>query len=175
MQSLRTATASSCGQGVSGGETVKPTTFTPKQRIVSSFSDSQENHRGDFETCPNCSHRMEPDEWDKIATVLILSPRCFKSSSVAVMSECPKCFSGSWVHHRMNSFEFSYWPKKWVEEVEKKNAATKLQALREWGASLCWNCKHLESATVENSTYRHCVAGMGPAVTECSLFKKFAP
>jgi len=76
----------------------------------------------------------------------------------------------------MESFEYSGdWPKNWVDEVKKKNAATKLQALREWGASICWQCKHLHSATVGNSTYRHCKAGMGPAVRECNIFEKAKP
>ena len=144
-----------------------------KQKIVTSGSDRQENHRADFETCPNCGHRMEHEEWKKYDTTLILSPRCIRVNSVAVMSECPKCFVGSWVHEQMNMFSFNlHFPETWKKKVKELEEATKLKAARDWGKGLCWNCKHLQSAKIDYNTWRTCILGMGPAETKCSKFSK---
>lgn len=143
-----------------------------KKRIVTSGRDTQQNHRGDFETCPNCGHRMEYKEWCKSHCVLILSPTCYKSGSVSVMSECPKCFKNSWVHLNMSRFEYDdAWPKDWQEEVKKLDKSTKLTALRDWGASLCWNCRHLTGGAVEYNAWRYCKLGSGPCLTKCKVFK----
>lgn len=142
------------------------------QRIVSTGTDGTGNHRRDFKTCPYCEWKAkEIEEWDKTAATLITAPLIWKTDSIAVMSECPNCFKGSWVHHRLDSFHFSDWPEKWKETAEKISDARKLQALREWAASLCGRCQHLESGNVEYSTWRNCKRGTGSAVLDaCGLY-----
>lgn len=140
-------------------------------KIVNSGPDRQANHRADFTTCPNCQHEMEDGEWDKASTILVLNPACYKAGSVSVISECPKCFEKSWVHHPMSGFKYSNFPSKIIEAVWKLEASTRLEALRNWGKSICHRCKNLESATVEFHAWRQCIKGSGPAETECEKFK----
>jgi hypothetical protein len=144
-----------------------------KKRIVQTGNDTQANHRADFRTCPLCSFEMPPAQWDRAATTLILAPLVFRSGAVAVMSECPKCFEGSWVHETMGMAEFREdWPAKWREAVAKLERTVKLQALRDWGASLCHRCRKLESGEVNHHAWRHCPIGSGPAAKACSAFEE---
>lgn len=125
-----------------------------KKRIVQTGTDAYESHRGDFKTCPHCGHEMENKDWETAATTLVLSPRCYKAGYVAVTSECPKCYESSWVHESMTSFRWSDWPEAWKEAVGNLEEATKLSALREWGASICHRCQHLKEGKVEyRATY----------------------
>ncbi len=143
------------------------------KKIVNTGTDTFLNHRGDFETCPDCGHFMKPEKWDDAATTLVLTPRCYKAGNVAILSECPKCKEQSWVHHSMDRFSYySGWPKEWKERIQKVKAATKLKALRDWGKSLCWKCQNLEEATVEYHCYRTCTIGMGESETKCDHFKQ---
>ena len=148
-----------------------------KKIVQSSNFDRYDNHREDFVSCPHCKHEMETKEWDKIAHTLILSPRCIKSSCVASLSECPKCFKNSWVHEPIDSFEYTEFPEKWKEAVRKTGKEKKLNALRDWGRSLCWKCEKLESARVEFHAWRYCEmygkgsSASGPAETKCEHFK----
>lgn len=147
---------------------------TRKRLIVHTGTDRYETHRGDFTTCPNCGHVMEIDKWDKSATTLVLHPRCYKNGCVAIISECPKCFEPSWVHYHMQSFEWNErWPKPWREAVVNLEAATKLTALRDWGASICHRCKHLSEGKVDYHAWRTCIIGTGPAERECNRFEPF--
>jgi hypothetical protein len=115
---------------------------------------------------------METDQWDQAAVVLVLEPCYYKSGSVSVVSECPKCFEKSWVHHGMSGFKWNdAFPKAWKERVERLEKDTKLKAFREWGAGLCWSCKHLKEATVEYHSWRSCIIGTGPSCTECPKFE----
>ena len=143
-----------------------------KRKIVNDGQDRSENHRSDFETCPDCGHSMPWREWNETATTLILNPYCSKSGHVAVMSECPKCFEPSWVHVAMGGWEYRFeqWPNKWVEVVDELENAVKLQAVRDCAFSLCGKCVKLTSMTVKHSAYRHCEIGMGPVRSECELF-----
>lgn len=135
--------------------------------------DLYESHREDFKTCPGCDHSMDHKEWDKAATTLVLEPRCYKAGCVTIISECPKCFKPSWVHERMDGFEWNdQWPEDWKVAVEKKEAEAKLAALRAWGASLCHSCKHLASGTVEYHAWRQCIKGSGPAEKTCDKYQK---
>ena len=141
------------------------------RRIVSSFDERQSNHRGDFETCPHCYYEMEPVEWEKAATILILEPRMFRAGSIAIMTECPQCFEASWVHERYSAFHFGEWPDGWQQAVKRIEDANKLKALRDWGKGICHQCRHLESGTVEFHAWRHCVKGCGPPETTCDRFE----
>lgn len=144
-----------------------------KRQILTKGRDTQANHRGDFETCPSCEHKIDDKEWRKINSILILEPTCYKSDSVALMAECPECFSKSWVHERMSNFDsWSDHPKEWIERVTVLRNETKLKAVRDWGRGICWNCKYLYSAKIEYNAWRKCKIGYGPARTECDRFEK---
>ncbi len=127
-------------------------------------------HRSDFESCPSCGHKRDYVFWRKAAVTLILEPSCIKSNSVAVVSECPKCFEPSWVHERIDGFDWDDWPEKWKERVKEFAAAIKLKALREWGAGICWRCENLASGEIEYHAWRHCVKGCGPPEKKCDRF-----
>lgn len=145
---------------------------TVERRIVTRGCDSHVDHRSDFTSCPSCDHQMDNDGWEKAAVELVLDPAVYKSGSVAVVSECPKCFAKSWVHERMYSFDFSdHWPDDWKKAVKQREASVRLVALREWGGAICHRCAHLKSGTVEYHAWRECVAGLGPAMRECEKFK----
>jgi hypothetical protein len=148
-----------------------------RRRIVESGNERMESHRGDFETCPYCAQVIASKIWEKKAQTLVLSPRCWKSGNVSIISECPNCFELSWVHEHMNTFgwDSQIWPKAWKKAVAKREAAVKLTALRDWGAALCHRCKHLETGTVEYHAWRDCIIGTGPAETECPKFEALNP
>ena len=102
--------------------------------IIVNGAENWKDHRGDFETCPICSHKMTEEEWTKSATTLILKPSHTKSNSVAVLSRCSKCNELSWAHEPLSCFN-SYcddWPEKWKTAVQKEEAKRKLLALRDW-------------------------------------------
>lgn len=143
------------------------------RKIVTTGTDRQENHRTDFKTCPACERQFDHRVWDKHAQILVLSPTIFRASSVAVMSPCPVCAELSWVHHRMGSFALVHpdWPKAWQTAVDKKEAQVKLTALRDWGAGLCWQCKHLQSGVVDHTARRVCIVGIGAPRTACARFE----
>jgi hypothetical protein len=119
---------------------------------------------------------MESGEWDKVATTLILNPRNYKAGSVAILSECPKCFEESWVHHPMDSFDWGEYPKAWKECVKKLEKEVKLQAVREWGKCLCHKCSNLKEAKIEYNCRISCSGDYGSiscnAEMECEHFKE---
>ena len=141
------------------------------RRILTTGNDGQATHRADFKHCPHCDHPMENEAWDKAAHTLILEPMCYKAGAVTVMAECPNCFKSSWIHERMERSEYSDWPADWKAAVEKREAAVKLAALREWGQGICHNCRHLEGGSVEHHAWRHCIVGCGGPETECSKYE----
>ena len=146
-----------------------------RRELVQHGEEEWNAHRGDFETCPHCGHVMPARRWERAAHMLCLQPRLYKKGCASILSECPKCFEMSWVHIALDDIdEFRSrpgFPKAWIRAAKKESAAQKLAALREWGASLCWQCSQLESGTVTHHAYRTCQAGMGPARIECSTFK----
>lgn len=140
-------------------------------RIVTSGADRQMNHRADFKHCPSCDQAMENEAWDKAAVTLVIEPACYKAGCVSIISECPKCFELSWIHSRMAGFEWDdAWPDEWKAAVRKREAAVKLEALRQWGAGICHNCKHLTEGNVEYHAWRHCIKGSGPAEKACDKY-----
>jgi hypothetical protein len=141
------------------------------RRIVQTGDDRQINHRADFKHCPNCDHAMENEKWDEAGVTLILEPGCYKAGCVTVISECPKCFELSWIHERMNGFGWNdAWPADWKEAVKKREASVKLEALRQWGAGICHNCRHLTEGNVEYHAWRHCIKGSGAAEKTCDKY-----
>lgn len=129
------------------------------------------DHRGDFQTCPHCDHRLPFLGWDKLSHTLSLRPRVYRKGSVAISAECPNCFESSWVHVEFDSLRHRQFPEGWRERADKESAAQKLRALREWGRSLCWQCAKLQSGTICHGTWRECSIGMGPAETTCDAFR----
>jgi hypothetical protein len=147
-----------------------------KKQIVRLSTDSHENHRGDFTTCPHCEHRMSSEDWELAAVELVLEPHCYKSGCVSIFSECPKCFEKSWTHERMAMFDCNEaWPSDWIKAVKKESERVLLLVLREWGRCICHKCKHLRSGTVEFHAWRECVLGSGPAQISCDRFKPLLP
>ena len=147
-----------------------------KTIVTSSNEDLYDVHRSDFETCPHCDRKTERDDWDTASTVLILKPQNYKAGAVAILSECPLCFKKSWAHRSMDSFSsYKCFPKAWKDRVETLAEATKLEALRDWGTSICPTCKHLKSGTVEYHAWRYCAAGSGPAIKKNDKCNKYEP
>ena len=141
---------------------------TQKRIVLSSNQDRQTNHRADFKTCPHCDYEMEHDEWHKVAVTLVLQPRNYKSGSVAVLSECPKCFEKSWTHESMDCFAYhDEFPQAWIDRVDKLAKQTKLYALRAWGSGICHSCMHLSSGTIDYHAWRSCILGSGPVQKDC--------
>ena len=133
--------------------------------------DLPEGHRGDFKTCPHCGHCLTPDNWDALAHTLVLRPERYRKGCAATVSECPECFESSWVHVELDRIDCLDFPKDFADAAKEESEAQKLQAFRDWGASLCWQCSLLISATTGHSAYRSCEGGNGPAVKTCELFK----
>lgn len=148
-----------------------------EKRIVSSWTETQANHRGDFRTCPYCEYRTNDiDDWRQWDSLLVLEPRFYKASAVVVASECPKCFELSWVHATMSYIRtYLAYPEAWEKVVEEKEARMRLEALREWGAGICHRCRHLRSGTIEYHAWRDCVIGSGPPMKQCSRFEAYVP
>ena len=133
-------------------------------------------HRGDFETCPHCGQKFEDDEWDKHAVDLIIGIVNCVHGRITVVSECPKCFEKSWVHHNFTTFMFDdegKWPKGWNKAAIKEQADRQLRALREWGAGICWKCKKLTGGDISTHAWRNCARGSGPTETACDSFAEF--
>jgi hypothetical protein len=143
------------------------------RQIFNSGTEMQEDHREDFETCPNCSRKMDSNKWLKISHTLILEPRFYRRGSVVIISECPKCFHSSWIHEPIDSFKYNDFPVKWKEAVERQGEKLKIKALRDWAFSLCGRCKKLTNGRVEYSTYRDCEIGSGSAEKECCYFRAY--
>lgn len=144
---------------------------SPKKKI-GEFPCVIDSRREDHVHCPNCDHRMDYEEWDKAAVMLVLHPLCWKHGAVAVVSECPKCFDKSWTHESMDNFSsYSDWPENWCEAVQKLAANERLKALREWGASICHTCKHLESGKIDYVAWRHCIIGSGGPEKKCLKYE----
>jgi hypothetical protein len=144
-----------------------------KKKILSSWEETWDTHRGDFETCPACGHKETIKTWATLAIILVKKPKFFRSGSVVVVNECNQCFEKSWTHESTGSFEYSErYPENWKKVVKEIDEALKLQALRDWGAGICHKCKHLKSGTVYYHAWRHCKIGTGPAETRCSVFEE---
>jgi hypothetical protein len=127
------------------------------------------DHRGDFETCPHCRCHMAHDEWQKHTIEFTTAEVQGKHGSGAIIAECPKCFQKSWVHVELGYT--SHLPKEIEEAAEREHLRRKLAASREWGASLCWKCKHLKEPHISTHAWRDCIRGLGPAEKECKKFE----
>ena len=67
---------------------------------------------------------------------------------------------------------YDCWPEDWKEAVRVRLGMVKLLALREWGAALCYRCKHLTSGSVNTHCWRDCVVGVGEPRKECKNFEE---
>jgi len=143
-------------------------------KIINKGYEDFKDHREDFETCPLCSTKRDHKAWRAAAHTLCLEPSHVRVDSVAIISTCPKCKTDSWVHEPMSMFGVysTDWPKGWNMAVKKHEAKIKLQALRDWGKSICWHCRSLSSGTVAYHAWRHCAKGSGPAEQACEGYQK---
>lgn len=131
------------------------------------------NHRTDFKTCPYCDHKQDYKEWRKCATGFSAKEYFGKHNSGVVVSTCPKCSGESWIHVELSHMQYAGYSKKsWIKKAEIELAKRKLVALREWGAGMCWRCKHLEDGSVTTNAWRHCIIGSGPAQITCDRFEQ---
>lgn len=147
-----------------------------KKEILSSWNEDINSHRVDFTTCPDCSLFYSVDVWAHTAVMLVLNPRIIKSSAVVVVSECPNCFAKSWIHEPMDSFDYGLFPEQWKIAVKEKATATRLTALRQWGASLCCHCKHLTGGKIDFVARRECdnrngFRSSGEATLKCDRYE----
>lgn len=143
----------------------------PKMKIVRTINQAMP-HRSDFETCPECDHQMKHEEWDKCRVEFFLGIHHGKHGSGVEIAECPKCFKKSWVHFRLDGFNWDESiPQPIRDASDVELARRRLAALRDWGACICWNCKNLHSGTVDTNAYRHCVIGCGGPEKECKRFE----
>jgi len=130
------------------------------------------SHRGDFETCPHCDAKAEMRDWYARATVLCTAAVMHKVSSVAVVTECAKCFTTSWVHQDLLMQHYRF-PADWRAAIKKEFARRNSAAREKFGRSLCARCTHLESGVDERSysCWKRCEPdGSNPARTECRHF-----
>lgn len=137
-------------------------------------------HRSDFKTCPHCDATFDNDKWDRSARILIREIVHGKHGSMAVVSECPKCFKPSWVHHSISTLHWLMREivPKWERPVEDEYNRRKLRAIREWSASLCVQCVHVGKVVCDTSTSRSCICGFGPVhsvVDGCEKFEMHSP
>ena len=72
-----------------------------KKKILQKGPENFKDHREDFQTCPTCGYKMEPEKWSKHSHTLCLIPAYTKTDSVTVISRCPKCNNDSWIHEPM--------------------------------------------------------------------------
>lgn len=145
----------------------------PHRTIAKSGPDKGVAHRTNFTNCPHCDHEMKTEQWDKAAVTLVLQPARYRAGCVSLIAECPKCFERSWIHTRMGGFGWSeLWPALWRDAVKDQESKVRLQAARDWGVGLCWNCQHLTGASIEYHAWRDCIVGSGPPRTTCPKFKQ---
>jgi hypothetical protein len=115
---------------------------------------------------------MGNDEWNKVTTAFVITEIYGKHDSGGRITECPKCFKTNWVHSSLSGMG---WDDTFQEQIKVAGKTElerrELQALRDWGAGICWNCKNLWSGSVKTNAYRHCKAGLGGPVKTCTAFE----
>jgi hypothetical protein len=150
---------------------IKKETTRLKRRIIYEGTESLQDHREDFETCPNCDYKMPSKKWDKIAHTLVLNPAFQKSHSVSILSDCPKCFEMSWVHWPLDAFYYNGpFPELWVDAIEAEQVKRIEAAKQLVKKSLCKRCKKRKGDFAKYNGWRHCVCGSGEPKTECNEF-----
>lgn len=137
-------------------------------------------HRNGVSNCPHCD--FEPEKswkvWPEHAVSMVLNEVQCKHGSVAYISECPKCFKKSWVHHEIAGFDHSCerWPKGWPEAAKAEGRARALSNLRSCQGTLCMSCVHLVGVQIDTIAWRWCKPKEhGWFETECNAYKKGQP
>lgn len=142
----------------------------PAKCVVRSTLPDGVCHRPDLEHCPNCEHRMAPEDWEKAATVFVTGEVHGKHGSGAVATECPSCFKLSWVHMRLDVFQYSEFPDKVHVAMAAELRRRQLGALRDAGRGLCFRCAKLRGGNVTTNAWRECDIGSGPVTDDCDKF-----
>lgn len=162
------------------GDIPQEASMASKRTIRSSWPTPIREHRERFSKCPHCDHDEDYVKWLNDAHTLILEPSCSKRGSVAVVTDCPKCFEPSWLHRQFEDFHEVYvgvpevpqFPPAWRNRVSKHAAAVHLSVIREWKNGLCGGCKKLESGEMKYSAWRTCGIGSGPIQTACDKYQE---
>lgn len=133
-------------------------------------------HREDFHTCPHCDYDLDSEEWYKVAVMLVVAEVFGKHSSLAILSECPKCFENSWVHcelKHLDTLSYLYkFPKAWEEAADKEYDRRHLLAIRELDGALCLSCKHISQLSIGTWCHGRCNLGYGCPTKECAEYEK---
>lgn len=147
-------------------------------------------HRMGVTSCPHCDHNdMDYTSWHKGAVMLVTEIVQGKHGSMAVVSECEKCFEKSWVHEMFSAFRcYDEYDAEWKAVAEKVENARHLAALHEFCDSLCVSCVHLRGLEGDTLCWKTCTMGRddktilpagrkfyydtGPARKECDKYQK---
>ena len=97
-------------------------------KIRKSGNCTYKNHRGDFETCPDCSHRMDSDKWDSRIVIFITGEVQGKHDSGAAISDCPKCGYKSWTHAVLSGVHYRFEIKRLTAAATKELKRRELAA-----------------------------------------------
>jgi len=145
-------------------------------KIIKTPDCSHKNHRGDFETCPDCNFKYDWEEWLKDATIFGYGIIDGCHSAGVIVTPCKKCNFLSWTHIQLQGIEYSGifgGNKKLITAAKKELARRKLESLREWGQGICYRCKKLEGGEVTTHAWRHCADGSwGPPEQKCDKFEE---
>ena len=158
-----------------------------KKRLTRSDSCLQTvKHREGIYNCPHCDHNPEDSSkgafsdalfwWGNNAEILICAVVRGRHDSVALVTECPKCFKKSWCHFPLSGFDYyPDLPKNWASAVEEEEHSRHILAARNWSFGLCGRCEHLKSVTLNTSARRTCAIGFGGPLRVCDMFKAVDP
>ncbi len=138
---------------------------------------SVHSHRPDFRHCPHCDEVTEHEDWLKRARVLVIAVVYGKHGSIAVLSDCPKCFEKSWVHQDIQHVgrfmgELYGWPEEWTKAAEAEHSRRHLEGIRELDGSLCQSCAKLQTMEITTHVWRNCGAGCGGPLKECMAYER---
>ncbi len=129
-------------------------------------------HRVSLTHCPHCDHNEEFLSWFQRAHTLVCAEVHGKHSSIAMITECAKCFEHSWAHWDLTSMRNIDFPGEWVSACEKEYKARNKAAVKRLRESLCLRCCHLDDLGIKTSTRRTCKVGFGQVTAECEYFKE---
>lgn len=162
---------------------------SPKAKKVLSQLPNNVEHRVGVTSCPHCDHNdNDYDSWHAGALAIVTEIVHGKHGSMAVISECPKCFKKSWVHEAFSAFSYTDAYAEWKELAAKTEAERHRKGLIVFCDSLCVRCVHLRGFEGDTLCWKKCTMGkddaiklppghtfyyqMGNPVTECDKFEE---
>lgn len=143
------------------------------REIRSSWDCTIYNHRGSLDCCPFCQFEQKIKEWHKQASILVVAEIQGVHRSVAIVTECPKCFEKSWVHIEMSFSTYdSCYSKSWIEAIRKEYDKRCLSALREWKKGICGECALLTGGEITTHAWSLCDGRSGGVEIKCDRFQE---